>query len=276
MAIAILFAFQNIVFLLTIYNKYGIIYLYFDFSKRSILHYGRTGMRLDKLLSECGIASRKESARAAKAGQITVNGIPAAKADMQVDPATDEITFCGRAVKWREFVYVMLNKPDGYVSATEDARGEQVVTSLLPEEYQRMGLFPCGRLDKHTLGLMLLTNDGQLSHRLLSPKRHVSKTYAFRVKFLLSEADVSALESGVDIGGYLTKPCTVKLTDEREGQITLTEGKYHQIKLMMEAVHNQITYLERITFGPLTLDPTLSRGEWRELTNEEITALNQS
>ena len=233
-------------------------------------------MRLDKLLSECGIASRKESARAAKAGQITVNGIPAAKADMQVDPATDEITFCGRAVKWREFVYVMLNKPDGYVSATEDARGEQVVTSLLPEEYQKMGLFPCGRLDKHTLGLMLLTNDGQLSHRLLSPKRHVSKTYAFRVKFPLSQADISALESGVDIGGYLTKPCTVKLTSEREGQIILTEGKYHQIKLMMEAVHNQITYLERITFGPLTLDPTLSRGEWRELTNEEITALNQS
>ena len=233
-------------------------------------------MRLDKLLSECGIASRKESARAAKAGQITVNGIPVAKADMQVDPTTDAITFCGRAVKWREFVYVMLNKPDGYVSATEDARGEQVVTSLLPEEYQKMGLFPCGRLDKHTLGLMLLTNDGQLSHRLLSPKRHVAKTYAFRVKFPLSQADISALENGVDIGGYLTKPCIVKLTDEREGQITLTEGKYHQIKLMMEAVHNQITYLERITFGPLSLDPVLSRGEWRELTNEEITALNQS
>ena len=139
-----------------------------------------------------------------------------------------------------------------------------------------MGLFPCGRLDKHTLGLMLLTNDGQLSHRLLSPKRHVAKTYAFRVKFPLSQADISALENGVDIGGYLTKPCTVKLTDEREGQITLTEGKYHQIKLMMEVVHNQITYLERITFGSLSLDAALSRGEWRELTNEEIAALNQS
>ena len=233
-------------------------------------------MRLDKLLSECGIASRKETAKAAKAGQITVNGIPAAKADMQVDPIADVVTFCGRKVVWREFVYVMLNKPDGYVSATEDSRGEQVVTSLLPEEYQKMGLFPCGRLDKHTLGLMLLTNDGQLSHRLLSPKRHVAKTYAFRVKFPLSQADISALERGVDIGGYLTKPCTVKLTDEREGQITLTEGKYHQIKLMMEAVHNQITYLERITFGPLSLDAALSRGEWRELTNEEIAALNQS
>ena len=233
-------------------------------------------MRLDKLLSECGIASRKETAKAAKAGQITVNGIPAAKADMQVDPTADVVAFCGRKVVWREFVYVMLNKPDGYVSATEDSRGEQVVTSLLPEEYQKMGLFPCGRLDKHTLGLMLLTNDGQLSHRLLSPKRHVAKTYAFRVKFPLSQADISALENGVDIGGYLTKPCTVKLTDEREGHITLTEGKYHQIKLMMEAAHNQITYLERITFGPLSLDPARSRGEWRELTNEEITALNQS
>ena len=233
-------------------------------------------MRLDKLLSECGIASRKETAKAAKAGQITVNGTPAVKADMQVDPIADVVTFCGRKVVWREFVYVMLNKPDGYVSATEDSRGEQVVTQLLPEEYQKMGLFPCGRLDKHTLGLMLLTNDGQLSHRLLSPKRHVAKTYAFRVKFPLSQADISVLENGVDIGGYLTKPCTVKLTDDREGQITLTEGKYHQIKLMMEAVHNQITYLERITFGPLSLDPALSRGEWRELTNEEITALNQS
>ena len=233
-------------------------------------------MRLDKLLSECGIASRKESAKAAKAGQILVNGFPVTKADVQVDPTADAITFCGRAVKWRQFVYVMLNKPDGYVSATEDARGEQVVTSLLPEEYQKMGLFPCGRLDKHTLGLMLLTNDGQLSHRLLSPKRHVAKTYAFHVKFPLSNEDVLALEAGVDIGGYITKPCHVKLIDEREGQITIIEGKYHQIKLMMEAIHNQITYLERITFGPLSLDPTLARGEWRELTDEEIDALNQS
>ena len=233
-------------------------------------------MRLDKLLSECGISSRKESAKAAKAGQILVNGSPVTKADVQVDPTADAITFCGRAVKWRQFVYVMLNKPDGYVSATEDARGEQVVTSLLPEEYQKMGLFPCGRLDKHTLGLMLLTNDGQLSHRLLSPKRHVAKTYAFHVKFPLSNEDVLALEAGVDIGGYITKPCHVKLIDEREGQITIIEGKYHQIKLMMEAIHNQITYLERITFGPLSLGPTLARGEWRELTAEEIDALNQS
>jgi 16S rRNA pseudouridine516 synthase len=195
---------------------------------------------------------------------------------MQVDPERDRVLYCGSAVQYRKFVYLMLNKPDGYISATEDGRGDPVVTELVPQEYRKMGVFPCGRLDKHTLGLMLLTNDGQLSHRLLSPKRHVAKTYAFRVKFPLSEKDISELQSGVDIGGYLTKPCTVTLTDEREGQITLTEGKYHQIKLMMEAVHNQITYLERITFGPLSLDPALSRGEWRELTDAEIMALNQS
>ena len=230
-------------------------------------------MRLDKMLSECGLASRKETARAVRAGQITVNGVVAQKAEMQVDPASDAVTFCGTPVRYRKYVYIMLNKPDGYVSATEDGRDPTVV-ELLPETYRKMELFPCGRLDKHTLGLMLLTNDGQLSHRLLSPKQHVTKSYAFRVKFPLSEDDVRALEAGVDIGGYLTKPCKVALSDAREGIISITEGKYHQIKLMMEAVHNQITYLERKAFGPLSLDPTLARGEWRELTDEEIAALS--
>ncbi len=232
-------------------------------------------MRLDKLLSECGIATRRESAKAARAGQILVNGMPAVRADMQVNEHTDSVTFCGRAVTYQKFVYVMLNKPDGYVSATEDGRAP-VVTELLPDEYRRREVFPCGRLDKHTLGLMLLTDDGQLSHRLLSPTRHVAKSYAFRVKFSLSADDVLALEAGVDIGGYVTKPCSVTLVDEREGMISITEGKYHQIKLMMEAVHNQITYLERRTFGPLTLDEALARGEWRELTPEEIDALRQA
>ena len=229
-------------------------------------------MRLDKMLSECGIASRRESAKAIKAGQVTVNGIPAKKAEQQIDPNTDQVVFCGRAIRYRRFVYVMLNKPDGYVSATEDGR-DPTVLELLPEEYQKMGLFPCGRLDKHTLGLMLLTNDGVLSHRLLAPKSHVTKSYAFRVKFPLSNADVSLLEAGVDIGGYFTKPCRVALLNEREGIISITEGKYHQIKLMMEAVHNQITDLERKSFGPLTLDSTLQRGEWRELSDTEIQAI---
>ena len=232
-------------------------------------------MRLDKMLSECGIATRKESARAAKAGQISVNGVPVRNADTKVDPETDTVVYCGRPVRYRKYVYFMLNKPDGYVSATEDGK-DPVVTELLPEEYRKMGIFPCGRLDKHTLGLMLLTNDGALSHRLLAPKSHVAKSYGFDVKFPLSEADLAELEAGVDIGGYVTKPCRVVLSDDKSGVITITEGKYHQIKLMMEAVHNQITRLERLTFGPLSLDPDLERGEWRELTPDEIDALNRS
>ncbi len=229
-------------------------------------------MRLDKMLSECGVASRSESAKAARAGKITVNGLPVKKADHKVDPEQDIVVYCGKPVRYSRFVYLLLNKPDGYVSATEDGR-DPVVTSLLPEEYRKRGIFPCGRLDKHTLGLMLLTDDGELSHRLLSPKNHVSKSYAFKVKFPLSEADLSSLEAGVDIGGYVTKPCRVELTDEREGVITITEGKYHQIKLMMEAVHNQITYLERRSFGPLTFDESLERGAWRPLTDDEVKAL---
>ena len=162
----------------------------------------------------------------------------------------------------------MLNKPEGYVSATSDDLSPTVL-ELLPKELQRIGLFPCGRLDKNTLGLMLLTNNGPLSHKLLAPKNHVDKKYRFEVKFPISENDVRELESGVDIGGYMTAPCKVKMTGEREGYITLTEGKYHQIKLMAEAVHNQITFLERVTFGPIKLDETLARGEWRFLNEEE-------
>jgi 16S rRNA pseudouridine516 synthase len=232
-------------------------------------------MRLDKMLSECGIATRSETARAARAGKITVNGITVRRQDTAVDPERDEITFFGVPVRYRKFVYVMLNKPDGYISATEDGRGEPVVTDLLPPEYARLNLFPCGRLDKHTLGLMLLTNDGQLSHKLLAPKSHVAKSYAFSVRFPLSEEDVAALCAGVDIGGYVTKPCTVEMTDLQTGIITITEGKYHQIKLMMEAVHNQVTYLERVTFGPLVLDTALKRGEWRYLGDDEIALLLQ-
>ena len=232
-------------------------------------------MRLDKMLSECGIATRSESAKAARAGRITVDGSAVKRADVQVDPTRNAVTYCGTPVVYRPFVYLMLNKPDGYISATEDGRGDPVVTDLLSPEHRKMGVFPCGRLDKHTLGLMLLTNDGPLSHRLLSPKRHVEKSYAFSVKFPLSDADVASLEAGVDIGGYVTKPCRVVMKDAREGVISITEGKYHQIKLMMEAVHNQITYLERRTFGPLILDEALERSQWRPLTDEEERALHQ-
>ena len=229
-------------------------------------------MRLDKMISSTGIASRSQIASAVRGGRVIVDGVVARKADMQVDPDRVSVTYCGTPVCYRQFTYIMLNKPEGYVSATEDGRLPTVI-ELLPEELQKIGLFPCGRLDKNTLGLMLLSNDGNTSHKLLAPKSHVAKTYAFCVKFPLSDADIDALEVGVDIGGYVTAPCRVVRIAEREGKITLTEGKYHQIKLMMEAVHNQITYLERVTFGPLTLDPALARGEWRYLSDAEIASL---
>ena len=231
-------------------------------------------MRLDKMIASTGIASRSQISSAVRAGKVLVDGVVAKKADMQVDPDKVSVSYCGTPVCYRKYTYIMLNKPEGYVSATEDGRLPTVI-ELLPEELQKIGLFPCGRLDKNTLGLMLLTNDGDTSHRLLAPKSHVTKTYAFKLKFPLSDADIVALQAGVDIGGYVTAPCTVERTGEREGEITLTEGKYHQIKLMMEAVHNQVTYLERISFGPLVLDPALERGQWRYLDADEIAALTK-
>lgn len=229
-------------------------------------------MRLDRFLSECKAATRSEAGKAIRGGSVTVNGQTITKPETAVREETDEITFRGRILSFRKFVYLMLNKPDGYISATEDGQ-DPVVTELLPAEYRKRGVFPCGRLDKHTVGLMLITDDGVLSHRLLAPAKHVSKQYAFTTRFPLSDEDVQSLEAGVDIGGYVTKPAKVDLSSPQSGTITISEGKYHQIKLMMEAVHNKITSLERISFGPLSLDPSLARGEWRELREEEIQAL---
>ncbi len=230
-------------------------------------------MRIDKFLSECKVATRSETAKAVRAGQVLLDGVPVKRADTPVDPETCNVTYCGEAVRYRRNTYVLLNKPDGYVSATEDQK-EKTVLDLLPEEVTKFGVFPCGRLDKNTLGLMLLTDNGPLAHALLSPKKHVEKVYRFECAHPLSKADIAALESGVDIGGYVTKPCTVKMTGETEGEITLAEGKYHQIKLMLNAVDNRILYLERIRFAFLTLEG-LERGAWRYLTEEEIQKLEE-
>ena len=228
-------------------------------------------MRLDKFLSITGMCSRKDAARAVRAGAVTVNGGGVKKADINIDPERDTVAFYGNTVIYRKHTYIMMNKPTGVVSATEDGR-EKTVIDLLPEELGRLELFPCGRLDKNTEGLMLLTDNGSLAHYLLSPKRHVSKKYRFTSKFPLTDDTKAKLEGGVDIGGYMTKPCEVEILDGG-GYITLTEGKYHQIKLMLDAVGNKVTSLERLTFGPLSLDPGLSRGEWRYLTEEEIRSI---
>ncbi len=232
-------------------------------------------MRLDKFICDCGLASRSEISRACRAGGVTVNGVPVKKADFGVNPETDAVIYCGRKVVWRKFVYLLLNKPQGYVSATEDGDAP-CVTELVPAEYRKMEIFPCGRLDKYTTGLMLLTNDGQLAHKLLAPKSHVTKRYGFCVALPLTDVDIAKLESGVNIGDCTTAPCKITLDTAETGQIEITEGKYHQIKRMMETVGNKITELERLTFGPLKLDRTLGRGQWRELTADEINALQNA
>lgn len=234
-------------------------------------------MRIDKFLSDMGIATRKEASNIARRGGILLNGTPIKDCAKHIDPEKDEIIFCGRVVSYQKFRYFMLNKPEGYVSATEDGR-DKTVLDLLPVEYKKFNLFPCGRLDKNTLGLMLITDNGELAHRLLSPKRHVKKIYAYRSKFPLTDEEKALLEGGVALDdGYETKPAEIELSADRaSGHIALVEGKYHQIKRMFEAVHNKITYLERVTFGPLILDGGLARGEWRELTAEEISALEDA
>lgn len=231
-------------------------------------------MRLDKFLAGTGLVSRKEAAILVKKGAVTVDGITPKSADLHIDPETQTVTLNGSPLNYREHVYLMLNKPEGYVSATDDP-GPYVI-SLLPANYQKIGVFPCGRLDKNTVGLLIITDDGPLSHRLLSPSRHVDKEYLVRTKFPFSEEDKKTLEAGVTIEtGITTLPCEVDIKGEKELAIRIREGKYHQIKLMLRAVHNQVTYLERISFAGIPLDPALNRGEYRELRNEEIALLKQ-
>ena len=231
-------------------------------------------MRLDKFLSVTGTLTRSESKKAIRAGRLRIDGAVAKSGETQLDPEMQKVSLDGKEIIYRRFTYIMLNKPEGYVSATDDKK-DKTVLDLLPDDMKKDGLFPCGRLDKYTIGLMLITDDGDLGHKLLAPKSHVTKSYRFEAEHEVSEADAEALRTGVHIeGGYLTKPCGLTLDEGRSsGVITLREGKYHQIKQMLEATKNKITYLERITFGSLGLDASLARGEWRYLTEEEIKAL---
>ncbi|MBO5788481.1 MAG: rRNA pseudouridine synthase [Clostridia bacterium] len=234
-------------------------------------------MRIDKFLSENGIASRKEAGRAARAGQIIVNGKVEKDTAKHISPETDEIYYMGQLITHTPFLYIMLNKPEGYVSATEDGHFP-VVVELLDTALQSRHLFPCGRLDKDTTGLMLLTNDGQLSHLLLSPRRHVEKRYRFTCAEPLRADAEQIFSEGLTLkDGDVLLPSTLYPTPDRMGgEICLKEGKYHQIKRMLGAIGNRIVTLERISFGPLSADPALGRGQWRYLTDEEVSALRQA
>lgn len=229
-------------------------------------------MRLDKYIADTGIASRREIAKAARAGKVSVNGATVRDASVHIDENTARVVYCGSEVRREQYTYAMLNKPRGYISSTE--KGGHTVMALLPEEFSKMDMFPCGRLDIDTVGLLLITNNGPLAHELLSPRRHAEKTYFFRCDPPIGDDEAKKLEAGIDIGGYVTKKCRVEYDEEgRSGHITLTEGKFHQIKRMFQAVGSSIVYLQRTAFANLTLDPTLGEGEWRLLTAEEIEGL---
>ena len=233
-------------------------------------------MRIDKFLSEMGVATRSEARSAAARGGVLVDGVPQRDLSRHIDPERVSVSYLGRAVAYSRFTYVMLNKPEGYVSATEDS-SLPVVTELLPEELRRRELFPVGRLDRDTTGLMILTNDGALAHSVLSPRHHVEKLYYFTAKEPMADGVEDYFKDGVTLrDGYECKEAKIVLDEDRlGGYITLTEGKYHQIKRMVAAAGNRVTSLRRISFGGIELDPALGAGEWRMLTEEEERRLKE-
>lgn len=230
--------------------------------------------RLDKILASTGKWSRREAKLLVKQGRVLVDGRPAAGVEEKYDPTATPITVDGEDIGYRKFTWLMMHKPGGVLSATEDGRGETVL-DLLPPELRRLGLFPVGRLDKDTEGLLLLTNDGELTHRLLSPRYHVDKRYLARVDGDLSPADVSAFAAGMTLpDGLVCLPAGLELLPQpRTCIVTLREGKFHQVKRMLAACGAPVLYLKRLSMGPLTLPDDLPPGAYRLLTDEEISAL---
>ena len=230
-------------------------------------------MRLDKFLSKTTTESRSQVKKEIRQGMVTVNGIVEKLPEKQIEEKTDCVCLKGKELHYQPFVYFMLNKPAGVVSATEDTLSKTVVELLSREDY-RKDIFPAGRLDKDTEGFLLLTNDGELAHRLLTTKKHVDKTYFVRLRDALSEEAGIKLETGVSIGEKKdTRPAKVERVDTDTILLTIQEGKFHQVKRMLQAVDNQVLYLKRITFGGLSLDEGLSPGEYRALSDEEVKLL---
>ncbi|PWJ52297.1 pseudouridine synthase [Faecalicatena contorta] len=232
-------------------------------------------LRLDKYLADMGAGTRSEVKKAIVKGQVSIGGMVVKRPETKIDTEQDEVEYQGRSVSYVEYEYYMLNKPAGVVSATEDKK-EQTVVDLI-ESRRRKDLFPVGRLDKDTEGLLLITNDGKMAHRLLSPKKHVDKVYYARIKGNVSQADVQAFSDGLDIGEkHRTLPAKLVIlnADEiSEIEVTIHEGKFHQVKRMFEAVEKEVLYLKRIRMGSLELDDTLLPGTYRKLTEKEISEL---
>lgn len=235
-------------------------------------------IRLDKLLAHSGIGTRKQVKKLIRKGAITVNGRPVGDAGMIIDPSQDEVFIGNDRVNYKEMVYIMMNKPKGVISSTHDP-SERTVIDLLPPELIALKPFPVGRLDKDTEGLLLITNDGELAHKLLSPKNEVVKKYYAQIEGLVSEDDVRAFQEGITLeNGYKTLPARLEIiraSDISEVYIYLTEGKYHQIKRMFKALGKRVIYLKRVAMGSLTLDKNLKPGEWRELSEDEVISMQQ-
>lgn len=235
-------------------------------------------MRLDKLLSNMGYGSRKEVKILLKSKAVEVNGLVAKDVSLHVDTDADEILVLGEKVVYTEFIYLMMNKPPGVISATED-KHDQTVIDLLDPLAQHFKPFPVGRLDKDTEGLLILTNDGHLTHQLLSPKKHVPKLYFAVIEGRVTEDDVNKFNEGVTLDdGYFTKPGELTILssgDVSEIELSIMEGKFHQVKRMFESVGKKVTYLKRMRMGSLQLDETLELGDYRHLTEDELDALQQ-
>lgn len=229
-------------------------------------------LRLDKYLADMGIGTRSEIKEKIKKGLVTVNGETAKRPELKVMPNEDEILVNGIMVSYEKFSYFMLNKPAGFVSATEDGLHKTVLDLLTEQNIKN--LFPVGRLDIDTEGLLLITNDGKLAHQLLAPKKHVAKTYFAKVKGHVDETDVQKMKNGLDIGEkHPTLPAKLVILNAGEISeitLTITEGKFHQVKRMFEAVGKEVLYLKRLSMGTLTLDETLASGQYRPLTQKEI------
>ncbi|HAO6003687.1 TPA: rRNA pseudouridine synthase [Listeria monocytogenes] len=230
-------------------------------------------MRLDKLLSHTGFGSRKEVKPLLKSGAVVVNGTIQKDSKTQVNPDKDQITVHGTPVVYQEFVYFMLHKPQNVVSATEDNVSETVI-DLLAQEDTLTDPFPVGRLDKDTEGLLIITNDGTLAHNLLSPKKHIDKTYYAKIDGDVTAADVEAFAAGIELDdGYTCKPASLKIITPNEINVTIQEGKFHQVKRMFAARGKTVSYLKRISMGNLQLDESLELGEYRPLTEAELAIL---
>ena len=231
-------------------------------------------IRLDKFLSEASPYSRRDVRGLVKRGAVAVNGVPAKAPDMKVNENQDVICVNGEHIIYRKFIYLMMNKPQGYLSATEDDR-DPVVIDLLPEEYRHFSPFPVGRLDKDTEGLLLLTNDGQFDHELMSPRKNLFKRYYAELDKPAVEEDITCFASGMEFKEFTAKPARLEIDpdDPRKVFVEIAEGKYHQVKRMCERVGKTVIFLKRVAIGPLQLGGTLAAGQVRELTQEEYALL---